>query len=208
MITTVIFDLGGVLIDWNPKYLYRKIFDEEPSVEHFLENICTPDWNEEQDAGRSLQEATDFLAARFPDQAENIRAYYTRWPEMLGGVFEGTVQILRELKESRKYRLYALTNWSAETFPIALERYEFLNWFDGIVVSGIEKCRKPFPAFYHLLVQRYQINPREALFVDDSLRNVKGAEAVGMQAVLFVNPEQLIADLKEKGVLLRRKVEL
>src|SRR3954468_9379148 len=119
MITAIIFDLGGVLIDWNPEYLYRKIFKDEAEMKDFLGKVCTPEWNEEQDAGRTLKEATKVLIDGFPAHEENIRAYYDRWDEMLGGFIEGSVEIFRQLKESKKFKIYALTNWSAETFPIA-----------------------------------------------------------------------------------------
>ncbi|HEY9195159.1 MAG TPA: HAD family phosphatase, partial [Mucilaginibacter sp.] len=133
MINTIIFDLGAVLIDWNPHYLYRTIFDDEQEMKDFLANICTSDWNEEQDAGRPLHEGTELLVAQYPEHAANIRAFYSRWIEMLGEPFHGTVEILRQLKASGKYKLYALTNWSAETFPFAVARFDFLTWFDGIV---------------------------------------------------------------------------
>jgi 2-haloacid dehalogenase len=201
MINTIIFDLGAVLIDWNPGYLYRKIFEEEAQVQHFLGHICTPEWNEEQDGGRPLQEATDLLVSRFPDHAVHIRAFYGRWQEMLGGPITGSVEILKALKESGNYRLYALTNWSAETFPIALERYDFLGWFDGVVVSGTEKDRKPFPSFYNTLLTRYQVKPQEALFIDDNLRNVHAAEQLGIASIHFTSPEQLREKLPAYGVL-------
>ena len=201
MIKTIIFDLGAVLIDWNPNYLYQKIFPDETEMRYFLENICTPAWNEEQDGGRSLQEATDLLLKQFPEHEEQIRAFYTRWPEMLGGVIQGTVDILAALKASGQYRLLALTNWSAETFPIALERYDFLNWFEGIVVSGTEKDRKPFPSFYQTLLNRYAVDPTEALFIDDNLRNVKAAEQLGIRSIHFINPAQLQQELVKYNVL-------
>jgi 2-haloacid dehalogenase len=201
MVTTVIFDLGAVLIDWDPRHLYRKIFAEESQMQHFLQQVCTPEWNEEQDGGRSLQEATELLVARHPEHEENIRHFYGRWEEMLAGPIEGTLNILQELKESGKYQLYALTNWSAETFPIALERFDFLPWFDGVVVSGTEKNRKPFPSFYQLLLNRYDINPEQALFIDDNLRNVTAAEQVGIASIHFISPAQLREALVEKGLL-------
>ena len=201
MITTIVFDLGGVLIDWNPEYLYRKIFQQEAEMLQFFENICTPDWNEEQDAGRSLREATEMLVERFPEHEENIRAYYGRWEEMLGGAIQGTVEIFRELKEMDRFKIYALTNWSAETFPIATKRFDFLGWFDGIVVSGEEKNRKPFPDFYHLLLNRYQVQAEESLFIDDNLRNIEAARAIGMQTIHFKSPTQLRNELLEKGIL-------
>lgn len=201
MYTTIIFDLGGVLIDWNPKYLYRKIFTDEKEMEDFLENICTPDWNEEQDAGRSLQEATEMLVERHPDHKENITAYYSRWSEMLGGSIQDTVEIFRELKSAKKYELYALTNWSAETFPIALGEYEFLSWFDGIVVSGTEKIRKPFPEFYKILLDRYEVKADEAIFIDDNKRNIDAAKKVGIDSIHYINPTQLKDELMNRKVL-------
>ncbi|WP_018615444.1 HAD family hydrolase [Segetibacter koreensis] len=195
MITAIIFDLGGVLIDWNPEYLYQKVFDDEKQMKNFLERICTPEWNEEQDAGRTLKEATETLIKEYPEHEENIRVYYDRWEEMLGGVIEGTVEIFRKLKDKSEYKLYALTNWSAETFPIALQRYEFLNWFDGVVVSGTEKIRKPFPEFYQLLLDRYNVKAEEALFIDDNLRNVNAARQIGLDAIRFTTPQQLAEEL-------------
>src|SRR6185312_13930573 len=155
MITTIIFDLGAVLIDWNPRLMYRTLFDDEAEMEKFLAEITTSDWNEEQDAGRPLLEGTEILVQQFPEHEHLIRAFYRRWDEMLGEAFHDTVEILKKLKENGKYKLYALTNWSAETFPVALARFEFLHWFDGVVVSGEEKMRKPTPEFYHILLDRY-----------------------------------------------------
>lgn len=198
---SVIFDLGAVLVDWNPRYLYRKIFTTPEETEHFLANICTSDWNEEQDAGRSLQDGTELLVARHPEYEAEIRAFYGRWREMLAGPIAGTLQILQQLKESQSFKLYALTNWSNETFPIALMEYEWLQWFDGIVVSGKEKIRKPQPDFYQLLLDRYQVDKSNAIFIDDNIRNVKAAEAFGIESILFESPEQLQADLRQRGIL-------
>ncbi|RYU89239.1 HAD family phosphatase [Mucilaginibacter terrigena] len=200
MINTIIFDLGAVLIDWNPHYLYRNLFADEQEMTDFLGNITTSDWNEEQDAGRSLQEGTDLLVAQHPQHEANIRAFYGRWDEMLGDAIEGTVEIFKQLKDSGKYKIYALTNWSAETFPVALERYDFLNWFDGIVVSGMEKMRKPTPAFYKILLNRYHISPKKALFMDDNLRNVLAAEKLGIKSIHFTSPEKLKRELEILGI--------
>jgi 2-haloacid dehalogenase len=200
-IKAIVFDLGGVLIDWDPAYLYRKIFTEEEKMRYFLENICTPDWNEEQDAGRSLQEATALLVSNHPQYEEEIKAYYGRWEEMLGEPFQETIDILQELKASGKYPLYALTNWSAETFPIAWERFGFLHWFDGILVSGAEKDRKPFATFYQLLIDRYHLTATHTLFIDDNLRNVKGAREAGLQAIHFTSPAALRSALEERHIL-------
>lgn len=201
MINTIIFDLGAVLVDWNPHYLYRNLFTDEQEMKDFLANITTPDWNEEQDAGRSLQEATDLLVQQHPHHEANIRAFYGRWEEMLGDAIEGTVELFKQLKESGKYKIYALTNWSAETFPIALQRYDFLNWFDGIVVSGTEKMRKPNPAFYQLLLDRYHAKAEEALFIDDNLRNVLAAQKMGIKSIHFSSAEQLKAELEKLKII-------
>ncbi len=200
-IKTIIFDLGGVLIDWNPRYVYRDIFDEEEKIDWFFENVCTSDWNEKQDAGRSLHEATEELVLKHPEYENEVRAYYGRWEEMLGGPIQDTVEILRSIKEANNYNLYALTNWSAETFPVALDRYDFLKWFDGIVMSGEEKTRKPFADIYHTLLNRFAVHPSEALFIDDSLRNVKGAEEVGIKGIHFQSSQQLLEELKQMNIV-------
>jgi 2-haloacid dehalogenase len=201
VITTIIFDLGSVLVDWNPNYLYRKLFTDEQEMQDFLANITTPDWNEEQDAGRSLQEGTDLLIQQHPQHEVHIRAFYGRWDEMLGDPIQGTISLFKHLKESGKYKIYALTNWSAETFPIAIERYDFMGWFDGIVVSGAEKIRKPAPEFYQLLLDRYNVDPQEALFIDDNLRNTLAAEKMGITSIHFTSPEQLKEELVKRALI-------
>jgi 2-haloacid dehalogenase len=201
MINTIIFDLGAVLIDWNPHYMYRSIFADEDAMKNFLATVCTSDWNEEQDAGRSLQDGTAALIKEFPEHEENIRAFYSRWEEMLGEPFWDTVEILKELKAGKKYKIYALTNWSAETFPIALKRYDFLGWFDGIVVSGVEKIRKPAPEFYQLLFDRHDIKVDESLFIDDNYRNVVAAEKLGIQSIHYKSAIQLRECLKKLDIL-------
>ncbi len=206
-ITTIIFDLGGVLIDWNPRYVYRQIFDSEEKIDWFFENICTGEWNEKQDAGRSLEEATEELVLKHPDYEDAVRAYYGRWEEMLGGPIPGTVEILKRLIGTKKYKLYALTNWSAETFPVALGRYDFLRWFEGIVMSGEEKTRKPFADIYQLLLNRFGVNPAEAIFIDDSLRNIRGAEQEGITGIHFQSPKQLLQELSELNIITTPGVE-
>lgn len=200
-IDTIIFDLGAVLVDWNPRYLYRKIFSTEEEITWFLENICTPEWNEQQDAGRSFAEATDELVVKFPAYEDAIRAWYGRWQETIQGDIPGTVEIFRELRTSNRFRFYALTNWSEETFPWARQRFDFLQWFDGIVVSGVEKTRKPFPGFYQILFDRYGVNPAKAVFIDDNPANVQGGQAVGLHTVHFQSPEQLRSELNVLGLL-------
>ena len=200
-INTIIFDLGGVLIDWNPLYVYRNIFDSEDKIDWFLTNICTPDWNERQDEGYLIAKATEELVEKYPEWEKAILAYYGRWTEMLGGPIHESVEIFSQLKQKQTLKFYALTNWSAELFPIALERYDFLHWFDGRVVSGEEKMRKPFPEFYKVLLDRYNVKPEEAVFIDDNLRNVKGGEGVGIRSIHFQNAQQLAISLRDMEIL-------
>lgn len=200
-IDAVIFDLGGVLIDWDPSYLYRKIFDTESEIEHFLTHICDSDWNEQQDAGRPLREGTEILVGQYPEHEVAIRAFYGRWAEMLGGVMEGSLEVLHQIHRQNKHRLYALTNWSQETFPIALERYDFLQLFEGILVSGEEKLKKPDPRFYRLLRERYQLVLERSIFIDDNLRNVKAARKLGIDAIHFQSSEQLKKTLTQKNII-------
>jgi len=200
-IEAVIFDLGGVLIDWSPDYVYRTIFNDETKMREFYNEVCTSEWNEEQDAGRGLKEATEELVARFPSDEKNIRAFYDRWEEMLKGEIEGTVKVLKKIKDKNSVKLYALTNWSAETFPVALKRFEFLQWFDGRLVSGEEKMRKPFVEIYELLLKRFNINPTTAVYIDDNERNLKAPRELEMHAILFKSPSQLEEELKALSIL-------
>lgn len=200
-IKTIIFDLGNVLIDWNPDYVFDKLFEDKERKKYFFENVCTMEWNEMQDAGRSINEATEELAAKHPEWEEYIRAYYGQWKDMLGGPIHDTVEIFRRLKESGRYKLYALTNWSAELFPYALEMYEFLHWFDGRVVSGEEKMRKPNPEFYKVLLDRFGVQTAGALFIDDNYRNIKAAEELGIKSIHFKSPQQLRVELEKYTLL-------
>jgi 2-haloacid dehalogenase len=200
-IEIIIFDLGGVLIDWNPRHLYRKIFKTEDEITWFLDNICTSEWNDKQDAGRSFEEATSELINQHPEWKEPITAWYTRWQETISGPIHETVEILKKVKASNGLRLYALTNWSAETFPWALENFDFLHWFEGIVVSGLEKTRKPFPEFYQILFDRFKIDPAKAVFIDDNIKNIEGAKKVGLQTIHFQSAQQLSDQLILLGVL-------
>lgn len=202
-IDTVVFDLGAVLIDWDPRHLYRSMFagpDAEAEMEHFLATVCTPEWNAEQDRGRTIAEATATLCEKHPEHAELIEAYYGRWDEMLGEPIEGTVAIARELK-SGGVRLVALSNWSAETFPRARHRLTFLDDFDGVLVSGAVGLIKPDPAIFELFVERHAVDPEHAVFVDDSAKNVAAAAEAGFDAIQFHSPAQLRADLRERGLL-------
>lgn len=201
-INTIIFDLGGVLVDWNPNYVYHKnYFLTKEQKDYFFNNICTSDWNENQDAGYSLKKATEEKLVEFPDWKNSIQDFYGKWEEMLGGPMHDTVEIFRQLKQNQQLKFYALTNWSAETFPIALKRFDFLHWFDGRVVSGEEKTRKPFPEFFQLLFDRYQIDPTTSIFIDDNLRNINAGNALGLKGICFTDSKQLKEELKKYGLL-------
>ena len=201
-INTIIFDLGNVLVNWSPLHVFdENYFASLGKRDYFFQHICTMDWNEKQDEGRSIVEATKELIEQYPDWEQPIRDYYGRWTEMLQGPIYETVEIFRQLKESNKYKIYALTNWPTVLFDIALVRYNFLHWFDGRVVSGEEKTRKPFPEFYHRLLNRYNVDPSEALFIDDSLRNVKAAEGLGITSIHFQSPTQLKDELSKLNLL-------
>lgn len=201
MIETVIFDLGNVLINWDRKNLYRKIFKDEDKMNYFLDNVATMDWNEQQDAGRLWSVATDILVRQHPAFEPEIRAYFDRWTEMLDGAIEGTVEILKEIHESKRYRLYALTNWSDELFHHAIERFDFLELFEGIVVSGREFMKKPDLRIYHLTLNRYNIKAETAVFIDDSQRNIDAAKQLNIHGIHFKSPEQLCKDLELMDIL-------
>ena len=200
-IKNVIFDLGGVLVDWNPEYVYLDVFDgNRKKMQWFLDEICTFDWNENQDAGYPLAQASADRIKLFPQYEQLIRMFYDRWEEMLGGQIDGTVAILKRLVVNPDYKVIALTNWSAETFPIALKRFDFLHWFEGIVVSGTEKTRKPFLDIYQITLDRYQLNPKKTLFIDDNKRNIEAAQKFGIHTIQFQNPIQLQISMEVIGV--------
>ena len=195
----VVFDLGGVLLDWDPRHLYRKLFADEASMESFLANICTPAWNERQDGGRPFDEAVAELAPKHPDKLHLIHAWRERFSEMIPGALDGTVDVLRELK-SRGVPVYALSNWSAETFPSQRPRFPFLAWFDGIVLSGAEGCMKPDERIFRILLDRYELAVDETVFIDDNPKNARAASALGMHGIHFRSAEQLRAELAGLGL--------
>ncbi len=203
-INTIIFDLGGVLIDWNPLYVFNDLIPDEERRAYFFQNVCTSDWNEQQDAGTLIGLATDERIALFPDWENEIRAYYGRWTEMLGEPLHGTVEILKKLIYSHDYKVYALTNWSAETFPIAksLDRFQFLHWFEGVLVSGEEHLIKPQPEIFELILSRYDIDRNHAVFIDDNIRNVNASNAVGLEAIHFQTAEQLAEELRKLSIII------
>src|SRR5690554_814104 len=193
----IIFDFGGVLIDWNPKYLYENVFDTEEEMNYFLENVCRYDWNVLQDAGRPVLEATMLLQEKHPEYSEQISYYYGRWEEMLGGTIDENVKLIKPLK--KRYKLFGLTNWSAETLPIAIDRYSFFKDLDGIVVSGDEKIVKPDPKIYEVLLSRYNLDAESSLFIDDNADNIETANKMGFKTVHFtekVNLEHLFKSEK------------
>ena len=200
-INTLVFDFGGVLIDWNPAYVYLKEFrGNQEEMSHFLNTICSWEWNENQDAGYSLQKATEERVALYPEHERLIRMYYGRWEDMLGYEHTDTVALLKTFKDHNKYRLIGLTNWSHETFPVALERFAFLSWFEGVVVSGTEKMKKPDANIYTLTLDRYKIIPENAVFIDDKLENVHAATQLGMHGIHFTSAAKLKRNLETLGV--------
>jgi 2-haloacid dehalogenase len=199
-LTTVVFDLGAVLIDWNPRYLYRQLIADPDEMERFLAEVTTMAWNHEQDRGRRWADAVEQLSDEHPEHADLIRAYHERWPEMLGDAIDGSVAILAELRGAG-VRLYALSNWSDETFHIALARYPFLAWFDGIVISGDVGEAKPEPEIYEALVARHDVVPAESVFIDDQPLNVEAARHLGFTAIRFTDPPALREELVAMALL-------
>jgi len=196
-----VFDLGGVLIDWNPRYLYRKLFaGDEPGMEQFLTTICTHSWNTQQDAGRTFAEGCASLKTKHPHAGALIDAWFERYDEMLAGPIPGTVDILSDLR-ARGVPLYALSNWSSETFPLALKRFEFLKWFQGIMLSGEVGLVKPDARLYDLFLETFAIDPATAIYVDDLKPNVETATGLGMRGILFTDPRALRAELSRSGFL-------
>jgi len=197
---TIIFDLGGVLVDWNPEYVYLNEFDgDRKKMNWFFDNICTSDWNEEQDGGKLIKIATKERIKLFPEHEKLIKMYYGRWEEMLKGEIIESVNILKKLK-SKNYKLIALTNWSFETFPVAIRRFDFLKLFDGIVVSGKIKMLKPFKDIYNYTINKYKLSPSECVFIDDRVSNVQGAINCGIKGIHFQSSKQLIRELKKLNI--------
>lgn len=193
-IDTIIFDLGEVLIDWDPRYLYRKIFKTEEEANFFATEVCPYDWNTTLDAGKTFAEALPERIALFPKYEKEILAYRDRWAEMLGESRPDSVELFKKLKDSGNYKIYALTNFSAETFPHALKKYDFLSWFDGAVVSGEIKMIKPNSEIYLYILDKFEIDPEKALFVDDRIENVEAAREFGIHSIHYQNPKQMLED--------------
>lgn len=197
----VVFDLGGVLLQWNPRFLYRKLFPgDEQAMEYFLSTVCTQEWNERQDAGRPFADAIGELVAAHADKAHLIEAFHARFDEMIPGAIDESVAILNELARAG-VPLYALTNFSAETFPPQRDRFPFLSTFAGIVVSGEEGVIKPDPRIFRILLERYAIAAVEAVFIDDNPANAAAATALGMHGIHFRSPRQLRDELTALALL-------
>jgi 2-haloacid dehalogenase len=204
-IDAVVFDVGGVLLDWDPRHLYRKLFDDEPEMERFLAEICTLEWHDAHDRGQPTHASCAELAEAHPEHAELIRAWALRSEEMVAGQINDAVEILGELKAAG-VPCYALTNMETETYPLRRERFPFMQWFDGAVVSGFEGVAKPDPEIFERLLSRFGLTPETTLLIDDSPRNVAGALSVGMQAVEFRSASELRRLLEEAGLLGRVRV--
>jgi len=201
----VVFDFGGVLIDWNPEYVYRKLIPDDAERRRFLTEVCSMDWVVQQDGGQPLAEGTAELVARFPEHEALIRAFYARWHEMLGGVIEEGGALAGKL-EAAGVPLYGLTNWSAETFPYAWERFDILRGFRDVVVSGRVKLVKPDPAIFAEMFARIErqlpgIAPEELVFIDDNIKNARAAEALGWHGVHHTNAATTEIRLRELGLL-------
>jgi 2-haloacid dehalogenase len=195
----IIFDFGGVLVDWNPRYLYKDYFKEDSEMEYFLKNICTEEWNLEQDRGRALAEGTTLLQNKFPEYKSLIQLFYDKWEVMLKSDIPETVALIYQLKQ--KYKIYGLTNWSSETISIAYKRFDFFKEFNGIVVSGEEKIIKPDKEIFHLLLNRYHLNAEDTIFIDDNINNIETATEIGLYTIHFESTSQLEATLSSINVI-------
>ena len=200
-VDAVVFDIGGVLVDWNPRHLYRQLFDDESEMEWFLSEICSLEWHVAHDLGHDIEKSCAELATLHPDHADLIRAWAERSEDMVSGPIPGTVEILRRLKNAG-VPVYALSNMERETFPLRVERFDFLSWFDGYVISGLEGVVKPDPRIFHLLIERFGLEPSRTLFIDDSPVNVDAAIVAGLRAVQFVSPSELLDQLMRSGLAL------
>ena len=199
-IDSVVFDVGGVLLDWDPEYLYRQLISDEEERHWFLTEVCSPEWNAAQDAGRTWADATSELSARFPEHSALIDAYAERWEEMIAGPIDDSVAVLEELRGGG-VPTYALTNFSAEKWDVAKDRWSFLDGFDGKVVSGVVGVTKPDPEIYRILLDQYRLEPARTFYTDDVASNVEAARQLGVAAELFVDASTLRRQLIDRGVL-------
>jgi 2-haloacid dehalogenase len=200
-IRAIIFDFGNVLLEWNPRYVYRRFFPDDPQgMEHFFEEVNFMEWNLLQDQGRPFSEGVAILSREFPQYSHLIQAYHDHWTDSLGASLTGTVEIMKELRQSG-YPLYGLSNWSAETFPHVRRKYDFFNLLDDMVISGEVGHVKPHPEIFQILLDRIGKPARECLFIDDVLANIQQAQKLGFAAILFQSPEQLRLRLIDLQIL-------
>ena len=199
-INAVVFDYGNVLIEWDPRRVYRRFFEDEDSMEQFLREVNFMEWNAQQDKGRPFAEGVAILSEQFPQHAHLIQAYHDHWKDSIGAADWQTVEIMKQLKQ-KGYSLYGLSNWSAETFPYAREKYDFFDLFDDMVISGEVREIKPHPEIFHILLGKIGRPAQECLFIDDSLPNIRQANTMGFQTIHFESPEQLKRELTILGIL-------
>ncbi len=199
-IDTVIFDLGGVLIDWSPYHLYRNFFDTDEEIAAFLQEIDLFNWLRGVDADKGFRQGVEELSARMPHHSPLIEAYWHRWSETINGPMDDSLEIVQELK-AKKTPLYVISNWAAETWHHATDRFDFLDWFDGVIVSGLEGVAKPDPGIFEIACERHGLSPERCLFIDDMANNVESAQAQGFQAVQFQSAPALRAHMTERGLL-------
>jgi len=201
MIKNIIFDFGGVLIDWNPLHLYNRYFlGDEAKARWFIDNICTMEWNVQMDAGKPFTDGIRELTALHPEWADAIAAYRARWQEMIGGPIPGMTDVVHKLKDAG-YHVFGLSNWSWETLSTIIDDYPVIKELEGVVISGLEYVIKPQPEIYRLLLERYRLKADECVFIDDNLANVQGAEAVGIHGLLFAGPEMLKEEFKKLHIM-------
>jgi len=198
-IKNIVFDFGGVLVDWNPKYLFKDLFEEKSKMDYFLTNVCNDEWNTEQDRGRSFSEGVNLLQKKYPEYSYYIQVYFDRWEKMMRSEISENVDALYQLSDL--YPLYGLTNWSAETLSLAYERFLFFEKFIGVVVSGEEKLIKPDPQFFQILLDRYNLRAEESVFIDDNLANIKAADKMGFHTIHIHDNMNLVKELVKRGIL-------
>jgi 2-haloacid dehalogenase len=200
-IKAIIFDFGNVLLEWNPRYVYQRYFPNDPeAIERFLKEVNFVDWNLQQDKGRPFAEGVAILSEKFPHYAQLIQAYHQNWTDSIGAAYDGTIEILKQLKQAG-YPLYGLSNWSAETFPFAREKYDFFDLLDDFVLSGEVGHVKPDPEIFHIILKKIGKPAEECLFIDDSLTNINQAQKMGFATIHFQSPEQLRIALRELQIL-------
>jgi len=200
-IKAIIFDFGNVLLEWNPRYVYQRFFPDDPEgMARFFKEVNFADWNLQQDKGRPFAEGIAVLSKQFPHYSHLIQAYQDHWIDSVGAAYGGTVEILKQLKRAG-YPLYGLSNWSAETFPFAREKYDFFDLLDDFVISGEVGHIKPDPEIFEIMLEKIGKPAQECLFIDDSLTNIRQAQKMGFGAIHFQSPEQLEVDLHELKLL-------